>query len=87
MKKTDEKIINANHLKKRIQTKFTGDWYSIYTMMALVDSEPPVNHSIHFVASTNRQKVGDEKVAAAIGFFAGTVVTVAIIWICLWIGF
>lgn len=38
-----KKVIDPEHLKERVAKSQTGGWYDLYSMISLIDSEPPVD--------------------------------------------
>ncbi len=38
-----KKTIDPEHLKERVIKSQTGGWYDLYSMITLIDSEPPVD--------------------------------------------
>lgn len=38
-----KKVIDPEHLKERVIKSQTGGWYDLYSMISLIDSEPPVD--------------------------------------------
>lgn len=54
-----KRLIDAGHLKDRIMTSKNGSWYDLYTMLAIIDSEP-----------MERRVISVGWIAAAVAFIA-----------------
>ena len=44
-----KRLIDAGHLKDRLMKDRAGSWYDIYSMLALIDSEPTERRGMSFI--------------------------------------
>ncbi len=65
-----KKVIDPEHLKERVIKSQTGGWYDLYSMISLIDSEPPVDEG------------GDKKMSNLI-LIPAIIIAVLVFWIIL----
>ncbi|MCR5776952.1 MAG: hypothetical protein K6G84_05950 [Lachnospiraceae bacterium] len=84
MKDENVRLIDAEHLKDRIQSKHTGDWYTIYNMLAMIDSEPTYDKTSHAAGAI---KVNEKEEKKYIKMIYTVIVAIVVFAIFLYIHF